>query len=812
MMTRPRIVPKTITTLRVLALVAGASLGLAGRAQAQLPIPVASQFDITGFIQVAALDPTCVASAHCGGSLTVNGHVIVVPKELIVILPANALSWQELFAQAPAPYGLAAAVPSTGMALTDVPAPISTYEVHVVGNRVVNAAGDRYIAGMVHISQQDLNSGAGFINFIDYTTGEFRVGGAIGNPATGARVRINDPVGRFGRVNTPDGRFCVDDANPTIAAGTGFPMCLPRTDPLVADDPLCPQGNRPAGATLITMNDPNLLPGILPDPKLQVPMEVGDYVTFAGTLVSDNLAAPTVALAPGSTTGTYISAHTITSNVAVFTAPGTNPAYVSVEVALIGTGGLTVIGAGEAVIRTRFEGMTTDPSRNIHLYGIDLNPLTGATSDRDWGTIGVDPGPPIGAVKGRWRFRPPCTATPGTITDKSCSPPALGVFIPPTQEMRAVIEGLQAQNPAIAGATTTANGIFYGQYHAPIGEFIFPENIPGTPIVPNNFETIGFLAQGGYTSAAGTLAGQLNPWPGAVAPAAACTLPVAAAGNPQSVAFGATNVSLTGSATGTPPFTFSWTTSAGTLTNPGTATPTLSVAGLAAGTVVNLTLAVTGCGASSTATTTVTVNGATAPTVSVAVAPAAAATTGVASGTNVRLTASGTVVPAAPITFTWRQTGGPVAVIATPTNAASVNFTRVLPLGQVTSDVFTFTVTGTANGVTSGAQTVTITIKPVADVVTVTSTQYRTSKQRLTITATSSVISPNVTLTLRPYTTNSGAVFDPTNLGNSFTNNGGGLYTLTLVGAPQPAAPPALLTVTSNLGGSGSLILQQVRQ
>ena len=44
------------------------------------------------------------------------------------------------------------------------------------------------------------------------------------------------------------------------------------------------------------------------------------------------------------------------------------------EVALIGTGGLTVIGAGEAAVRTRFEGMTTDPSRNIHLYGIDLDP------------------------------------------------------------------------------------------------------------------------------------------------------------------------------------------------------------------------------------------------------------------------------------------------------------------------------------------------------------------------------------------------------------------------------------------------------
>ena len=34
------------------------------------------------------------------------------------------------------------------------------------------------------------------------------------------------------------------------------------------------------------------------------------------------------------------------------------------------------------------------------------------------------------------------------------------------------------------------------------------------------------------------------------------------------------------------------------------------------------------------------------------------------------------------------------------------------------------------------------------------------------------------------------------------TNNGGGLYTLTLVGAPEPAIPPATpLVVESNLGG-----------
>ena len=84
-------------------------------------------------------------------------------------------------------------------------------------------------------------------------------------------------------------------------------------------------------------------------------------------------------------------------------------------------------------------------------------------------------------------------------------------FLPPTREVRAVVEGLQqflpgthtpnpaSQVPGTPTAVTAANGIFYGQYHAPIGEYIFPENVPGQPIPENNFNTIDFLAYGGYT-------------------------------------------------------------------------------------------------------------------------------------------------------------------------------------------------------------------------------------------------------------------------------------------------------------------------
>ncbi|MEI7706374.1 MAG: hypothetical protein WCK73_17450, partial [Deltaproteobacteria bacterium] len=121
----------------------------------------------------------------------------------------------------------------------------------------------------------------------------------------------------------------------------------------------------------------------------------------------------------------------------------------------------------------------------------------------------------------------------------------------------------------------------------------------------------------------------------------------------------------------------------------------------------------------------------------------------------------------------------------------------------------------------SAPATATVTIKPLADVVLITATEYRTSKQRLVVNASSSVVSPNVVLTLQPYpcqtvsgqpTCPPSGTFDPSGLGATLTNSGGGLYILTLVGAPPPAcnvpsgafATPCAalpLTVKSNLNG-----------
>ncbi len=783
-----------------------------------------TQFDITGFLQSATLDSA--GDPHSGGTLTLNGHAVVVPKETIVILPASALTWQELFTHAPAPYGPT----QTGMALGDSPKPLTTYEVHVVGNRVINGSGDRYIAGMVDISEQDLNNGAGYVNYLDYSTGEMEVGGTPGVAGTGTRVRINDPAiagsttsGRYGRAMSPDDRFQVDQDNPTILAETGFPMCIPRTAPTTTnDDAECPQTNRPvytgtdtsgitpqpalpavgAAYTMFRMDAPSDVDantcarGTCADPRKQAPFEIGDYVTFAGNLVQDG----------GANGGQYISAHTIVASLGIYTQPGVDPAYVSVDVSILGTGGLTIFGAGEAAVRTRFEGMTPDESRMVRLYGIDVNPATGATSDREWGTIMPDPGPPGGAVRGRWRFRPPCTAT--VPTQKACTPPPAGQFIPPTREVRAVVDGLsefvpgtldanpRSQVPGTTSAKTAANGIYYGQYHAPIGEYIFPENVPGSPVPENNFNSIPFLAYGGYSSLTGVQAGVLSPWPSSVAaPAVVCAVPTIN-GAPYSVANGGT-IPLSGSVTAgaSTPVTLRWTagTSAGgtnlggALTGAGTTTPTFNATGLAAGTY-HLTFTVSNaCGVASAATTIV-VQAAPKPTI----APIQNQT--VTAGNLVTLTASSSSLPAP--TWVLSQTSGPTnpALSQTP-SAATATGTSQLKFTPTVAGTYTFGVTATnANG-TSPATSVTVTVTAsVPTNVTLTPVEYRTSKQRLIVTATSTDTTVS-SMVLLPYLTESGTMFDPATLGAAnltVSLVAPGSFTVTAVGAPAPAC---------NLGG-----------
>ena len=500
----------------------------------------AAPFDIVGFIDAATVDAKADGFSG-GGTITVNGTKIVVPQNTLLQMPAFALTWQEVFAMAPAPYGPT----QSGLAKADDPAPPVTYEVRVQGNRLRGTDGEeQYIAGLMFIAQQSLNAGAGFINYIDYGRGELRVGGTIGDASSGARVKINDPAGRFGRAWTHDQRFTIDEDNPTVRSETAYPMCVPRYDPKEQNDPDCPQGNRPKGTdgnylTVLTMDAPicdgtgcprepdagekNLETGRpYTNPVRMAPFEVGDYVDYSGALTSDD-------------DGDLVSAHSVIANVGLFTAPGTQPTYTAIDVVLLGVGGVPdPFLPQEATVRSKLEGFTTDPtSLGVDLYAIDVDACTGQESWRYYASAAVDPGAPLGAVAGRWRWTP-----------TSDSP-----LLPPTRNMLAISwNGTYVDWNT--GSTRTASGLEAGRYLAPNFEFIFPENRGiGTPPVPSNFQDFPFLASGSgpyYGAVAGeeslgTL-GQLSPWPGAVTPAKpVCTdegavfAPVADAGRFQSV-------------------------------------------------------------------------------------------------------------------------------------------------------------------------------------------------------------------------------------------------------------------------------------
>jgi hypothetical protein len=711
-----------------------ASLAWAGRLGAQLPLQaVGLPFDIIGFIETATLDAP--GDALAGGTLQVNGHTIIVPRNTILQMPAAALTWQQLFAMAPPPYSGV----RSGLAMTDVPAPLTTYEAHVQGNRI----GNTYIAGLIFISQQSLNGGQGVINFMDYANGEMRVGGVIGDLTTGTRVKVNDPIGRFAPAYALDPRFTIDEDNPTIRTETGYPLCFPHVNPATADDPLCPQRNRPINPatgfpqSIFIMQDPGTPPQMaLPahgpangtNSYIAAPFELGDYITYAGTRMKDGPEPSAGPLPAGGMASTYIAAHTIIANIGLFTAPGTVPAYVATDVMLLGVGGAPIAGLPqEATVRTRFEGFSTDVSRLITLWGMDVDFCSATVSDRSWGMINIDPGPPTGAVKGRWRFRPP---------GKIILMPPTGTFLPATRMMRSVAEGAySAVNPVISN-----NGLITGQYNAPIFDFLFPENLGiGSPPVPLNFQDFPFLVNGTFAAFPGLNVGQLQPFPAASIVAPLCGPPpnaapptAVASASPLVTTVGA-NVTLDGNASSDPDglaIAWIWTQTAGpatplvpnffvarpTITAPPVTPPATSVA-LTYQLVVTNTVGIP----SLPSFVTITVNAA--PAIQSPTANAGAAQT-VGSNRVVQLNGTASAdhnVPAQALTYAWTQTGfGKCNANACPavtlSNAAAATPTFMSPINtRGTSTVLTFSLVVTNTSLlTSTASLVNITLNPVA--------------------------------------------------------------------------------------------------
>ena len=691
--------------------------GLAPRLQGVPPFLSGADngFQISGHVQAVTVNNGCSGKPlqTDGGTITINGVVIVVPSDTIIQLPANTFTFADAFcpgnnliAGSALAFDGSGGQPTPANVATGQPSPmLPSFEVSAIGNIVgangtVANATSPHIAALLYASQHALNTGSGYIGAIDYNDGSIYVGSAGGGYT---RLLINDPIGRYGRPQTsPDARFSVDTSNPTIKSGsTGYPMCVPRVAPSgsYADekDQRCPQKNRPTGvapslpcrtfrdaalsgqlgkvpfagpfrvpgadigATPIngfcaafvmkgiagmpgTQNASDILstnviaaigaPNNEPDAREQVPFEVGDFITWAGTLVRGGNNPP-ANTNYSTATGDLVWVHTIDANVGIYTQPRTLPAYIAIGGNGIGvdpqpTAAGAVLGA-EATARIFIEASTTDVGSIVDIYyddkGFQLAPprtiaaggnflipstklnaeyyrwltpesMTGTLADQAGGKLAFATGAEpfgggietqyVGPQPGRARIRAnkvpsinaaalPCT----TALASGKSSMGCGITQSPTRYIRAVLRSLCAPGatgpldatgkvilPATIPATnldngTTlvlgnwydingasgkapligfntpgqgpstavvpadgvnpgtcleraqfANGLYTGQYMAPVGEFIFPENtLAGFAPVPATAYHLGFLVYGENGVGGGATAQQSpRPW------------------------------------------------------------------------------------------------------------------------------------------------------------------------------------------------------------------------------------------------------------------------------------------------------------
>jgi hypothetical protein len=518
-----------------IALVAGIAGLSRGASAALIAGHEVTPFLMIGYIEKFTLDPLVPGNAlSTGAVMRVNGIDVTIPKNSVVLLPAALLTPYEIFVtQNPNANG------ASGLAVQDSPPPRRPFEASLTGNIVDG----KYVAGLVTIFEEMANNGEGVIAAIDYATGDITVGVAPNNTV---RLKLNDPSGRYGRpAPGQDTRFSVDSDNPTVLSSTGYPMCVPRSDPKVLDDPLCPAKNRPIDAILNkplskfamrTINAP--LPSTIPaappipqcmscDRSCQAPFMVGDHVVFAGNAAQDSR-------------GAYIATWSLTARLGIYTEPGVDPAYVAQKVSEIGTFGPAMPVPQERQDRLRVEGVTTDPSRTIEVYTVDFDAARQQSVVRYIANVqpeaavmgrfvlfvqNANAPPPlpalknkIGTVVGASRQLmvriAPAAATPTAAKANAKVKP---VPIPPSQTLADLtpVPSADRNSPGFHPELVVANGLVAKQYVAPIPSCIFPENTQeGDPLVPNNFECLNFLVKGSQPPSLG----QLSPWPGATPP------------------------------------------------------------------------------------------------------------------------------------------------------------------------------------------------------------------------------------------------------------------------------------------------------
>ncbi len=357
---------------------------LAGAAFARQASAAPTQSLITGEIDSITLNNP--ADVWSGGKIVVTGQTVILPRNLLMDLPANRLTLQQLFAGAP-PACLA--LHQSGIAKADSCNASGAGGIATIAANTT-AAGD-VIAGDVFL-QKGAELVNGVVTFLDLTNGYFRVSGTPGSAATGLMVRINDPTGRHtlqqgagcaGSPNcSPDARFGVDPDNYTAAFASGYPLCIPSTvartftdvldfnlnhntaETLTAQstaagagDLLCPDFNRPA----------NLIAG---DSRRLAPILVGDHVMLQGNFET-----------VGGTR--FLSAWRVRVSAALSTSSAAGqPDYMLLDSMFIDAPGFQV-----GRIRDEFIGYATAPNPDVILWSMHRDPVANAGHEFLLGTV-----------------------------------------------------------------------------------------------------------------------------------------------------------------------------------------------------------------------------------------------------------------------------------------------------------------------------------------------------------------------------------------------------------------------------------------
>lgn len=126
-------------------------------------------------------------SFNAGGTITVNGFTVTVPKNMLVTFPNAFISWPDFVAELDAFLG---------------------FEMNVAGN-IVNGTGAP-LAAQIYIAQFGLEFNQGYITAVNYD-GSLQI-------QDGPLVRINDPNGVFGAPLSDIPFMVADDESPSVVS------------------------------------------------------------------------------------------------------------------------------------------------------------------------------------------------------------------------------------------------------------------------------------------------------------------------------------------------------------------------------------------------------------------------------------------------------------------------------------------------------------------------------------------------------------------------------------------------------------------